>query len=208
MPVLCVLLKQPASATPTGASPSAVDELRLGALLCPYRGGIQRVAIAMRGGAVGVLRLSSLAGVGESKCVIPADTSKNASTAWLEITVDPSGLTFETDPTGNLPTLVFRGRLTRRDHERSEEPDRAAGHSDRTRRQRSAESPPSCRLQPLPGRPARVPRCNPSRFADVGADRRATHAPRLPTDLDVRDRCCERGRSRHRADRLRPRDLR
>ena len=107
MPVLCVLLKQPASATPTGASPSAVDELRLGALLCPYRGGIQRVAIAMRGGAVGVLRLSSLAGVGESKCVIPADTSKNASTAWLEITVDPSGLTFETDPLGTFPLWCF-----------------------------------------------------------------------------------------------------
>lgn len=103
MPVLCVFLKQPARVTPTGAEQSAVDEQRLTELLCPYRGPIQRVAIAMRGGAFGVLRLSSLAGVGQSKCMIPADTRKNASTAWLEVTVDPAGLTFETDPLGTFP---------------------------------------------------------------------------------------------------------
>ncbi len=107
MPVLCVLLKQPAKVMPNGASPSAVDEARLEELLCPYRGKIQRVAIAMRGGAVGVLRLSSLAGVSQSKCVIPADTRKNAATAWLEITVDPTGLTFETDPLGTFPLWYF-----------------------------------------------------------------------------------------------------
>jgi asparagine synthetase B (glutamine-hydrolysing) len=107
MPVLCVLPKQPARATPTGASPSNVDELQLKELLCPYRGGIQRVPIAMRGGAIGLLRLSSLARVCQSKCVIPADTNKNASTAWLEITVDPSGLTFETDPLGTFPLWWF-----------------------------------------------------------------------------------------------------
>jgi hypothetical protein len=95
MSVLCVLLKRPATLMPTGASPCAVDEALLEELLCPYRGKIQRVAIAMHG-TVGVLLLSSLAGVHQSKCVIPADTRKNASTAWLEITVDPTGLTFET----------------------------------------------------------------------------------------------------------------
>ncbi len=107
MPVLCVLLKQPAKVLPNGASPSAVDEARLAELLCPYRGKIQRVAIAMRGGAVGTLRLSSLAGVHQSKCVIPADTRKNAATAWLEITVDPTGLAFETDPLGTFPLWCF-----------------------------------------------------------------------------------------------------
>jgi len=81
MPVLCVLVKQPARVTPTGASPSAVDEQRLERLLCPYRGGIQRAAITMHRGAVGVLWLSSLAGLSKSTCVIPRDTSKNASTA-------------------------------------------------------------------------------------------------------------------------------
>jgi asparagine synthetase B (glutamine-hydrolysing) len=106
MPVLCVLLKQPAKVMPNGASPCVVDEARLEELLCPYRGKIQRVAIAMRG-AVGVLRLSSLAGVRQSKCVIPADTRKNAATAWLEITVDPTGLTFETDPLGTFPLWCF-----------------------------------------------------------------------------------------------------
>ena len=108
MPALCVLLKQPAKVMPNGASPSAVGEARLEELLCPYRGKIQRVAIAM-GGTVGVLRLSSLAGVDRSKCVIPADTRKNAATAWLEISVYPTGLTFETDPLGTFPALVFRG---------------------------------------------------------------------------------------------------
>ena len=107
MPVLCVLLKQPARVTPTGASPSAVDELCLTELLCPYRGPIQRVAIELRGGALGVLRMSSLAGVHPSKCLIPANTRKNASTAWLEITVDPDGLTFETDPLGTFPLWWF-----------------------------------------------------------------------------------------------------
>ena len=106
MPVLCVLLKQPAKVLPNGASPCAVDEARLEELLCPYRGKIQRVAIAMRG-TVGVLRLSSLAGVCQSKCVIPAATRKNAATAWLEITVDPTGLTFETDPLGTFPLWCF-----------------------------------------------------------------------------------------------------
>jgi asparagine synthetase B (glutamine-hydrolysing) len=61
----------------------------------------------MGGGAVGVLWLSSLARVCKSKWVIPSDTSKNASTAWLEITVDPSGLTFETDPLGTFPLWCF-----------------------------------------------------------------------------------------------------
>lgn len=107
MPVLCVLPKQPARATPSGASASAVDELCLKRLLCPYRGRIQRVAIAMPGGAVGVLRLSSLARVWKSKCLIPADTRKNASTAWLEITMDSDGLTFETDPLGTFPLWQF-----------------------------------------------------------------------------------------------------
>lgn len=108
MPVLCVLLKQPARVTPTGASPSAVDGLRLQELLCPYRGGIQHFPIAMRGGTVGVLWLSSLARVGKSKCVIPRDTRKNPSTVWLEITMDPSGLTFETDPLGTFPLWCFQ----------------------------------------------------------------------------------------------------
>jgi asparagine synthetase B (glutamine-hydrolysing) len=61
----------------------------------------------MRGGAVGVLWLSSLAKVCKSKCVIPRDTRKNASTAWLEIAVDPSGLAFETDPLGTFPLWCF-----------------------------------------------------------------------------------------------------
>lgn len=106
MPVLCVLLKQPARVLPDGASPCAVDEERLEELLCPYRGKIQQVAIAMRG-AVGVLRLSSLAGVRRSTCAIPPDTRKNAATAWLEITMDPTGLTFETDPLGTFPLWCF-----------------------------------------------------------------------------------------------------
>jgi asparagine synthetase B (glutamine-hydrolysing) len=103
MPVQCVLLKRRAKAAPAAAW---LDESLLAELLCPYRGGIQRVAIAMRG-TVGVLRLSSLARVCQSKCVIPADTRKNASTAWLEITVDPTGLTFETDPLGTFPLWCF-----------------------------------------------------------------------------------------------------
>lgn len=103
MPVQCVLLKRLAKAAPAGAS---LDESHLAELLCPYRGGIQRVPIAMRG-TVGVLRLSSLARVCQSKCLIPADTRKNASTAWLEITVDPAGLTFETDPLGTFPLWCF-----------------------------------------------------------------------------------------------------
>jgi carbapenam-3-carboxylate synthase len=107
VPFLCVLLKQPARVTPTGASPSDVDELCLKELLCPYRGRIQRVPVAMHGGAVGVLRLSSLAGVSQSKCLIPAGTRKNASTAWLEISMEPGGLTFETDPLGTFPLWWF-----------------------------------------------------------------------------------------------------
>jgi asparagine synthetase B (glutamine-hydrolysing) len=106
MPVLCVLLKQPAKVMPNGASPCAIDEARLEELLCPYRGKIHQVAIGMRG-TVGVLRLSSLAGVCQSKYVIPADTYKNAATAWLEITVNPTGLTFETDPLGTFPLWCF-----------------------------------------------------------------------------------------------------
>lgn len=107
MPVLCVLAKQPTGAPLTAASVCTVDGLRLNQLLCPYRGEIHRVPIAMRGGVVGVLRLSSLAGIHQSKCLIPADTNKNASTAWLEITIDPSGLTFETDPFGTFPLWWF-----------------------------------------------------------------------------------------------------
>lgn len=84
-----------------------VDELDLVDLLCPYRGRITRVPIAMRGGATGILRLSSLAAVGRSTCLIPADAHKNASTAWLEITMDPGGLTFETDPLGTFPLWWF-----------------------------------------------------------------------------------------------------
>ena len=84
-----------------------VDGLRLNQLLCPYRGKIQRVPLAMRDGALGVLWLSSLAGIHQSKCLIPADTNKNASTAWLEITIDPSGLTFQTDPLGTFPLWWF-----------------------------------------------------------------------------------------------------
>lgn len=107
MPVLCVLAKQHAGTAPTDASGPAVDDVRLEQLLCPYRGQIQRSPIAMHGGAVGFLLLSQLAGVGRSKCVIPAGTRKNASTAWLEVTVDPDGLTFETDPLGTFPLWWF-----------------------------------------------------------------------------------------------------
>ena len=107
MPILCVLAKRPTGAPLTAASVCAVDELQLNQLLCPYRGEIHRVPIAMHGGAVGVLRLSSLAGMHRSKCLIPADTNKNASTAWLEITIDSSGLTFETDPFGTFPLWWF-----------------------------------------------------------------------------------------------------
>lgn len=107
MPVLCVLAKQPTGTTRTAASVCTVDGLRLNQLLCPYRGKIQRVPLAMRDGALGVLWLSSLAGIHQSKCLIPADTNKNASTAWLEITIDPSGLTFQTDPLGTFPLWWF-----------------------------------------------------------------------------------------------------
>lgn len=101
VPVLCVLHKEPTSVT------SAVDELRLRELLCPYRGPIRRIPITMHGGAAGVLRVSSLAKVSGTGCLIPADTRKNASTAWLDITVDPGGLTFETDPLGTFPLWCF-----------------------------------------------------------------------------------------------------
>lgn len=80
-----------------------VDERRLGGLLCPYRGGVTRTTLT----EAATIWLSSLAGVGRTNVLIPEGTRKNASTAWVEITVEPTGLAFEPDPLGTFPLWWF-----------------------------------------------------------------------------------------------------
>jgi carbapenam-3-carboxylate synthase len=107
MPFLCVLFRRDVRTAPTGASASTVDQLRLQEMLCPYRGRIRRLPITMHGDSVGTLLVSQLAKVSRSGCEIPANTRKNASSAWLEVVVDPGRLTFRTDPLGTFPLWWF-----------------------------------------------------------------------------------------------------
>ncbi len=94
MPFLFVFPK-PTDAPPRD-QPGAAD--RLTALLCPYRGPVQRIELAH-----GQLYLSSLAEITPTGVAIPARTRKNPQTAWLEIRIDDHGVHFETDPLGTFP---------------------------------------------------------------------------------------------------------
>src|SRR5690349_16156028 len=101
MPFLCVLPKAHGRA-PTRPK---IDAARLSALLCPYAGKIQRIALPR-----GELFVSSLAGTGDggpSVCLIPKHTRKGPQTAWLEIALTAEGLRFETDPLGTFPLWCF-----------------------------------------------------------------------------------------------------
>ena len=109
MPFLCVFFKQARPATSGDAAAGSPALTRLVELLCPYRGELQEVAIPR-----GTLYLSSLADVipagtdrADATCLMPRGTRKNASTAWLEISVGPHEVRFETDPLGTLPLWCY-----------------------------------------------------------------------------------------------------
>ncbi|HVJ90173.1 MAG TPA: hypothetical protein VM580_10245, partial [Labilithrix sp.] len=94
MPFLCVFRKK--------TSEVELDTSRLQHLLCPYQGQVERVTVPR-----GLLYLSSICSTTESICLIPRGTNKSPSTAWLEISVDDRGVSFETDPLGTFPLWWF-----------------------------------------------------------------------------------------------------
>ena len=87
----------------------------------------------MRGGAVGVLRLSSLAGVSQSKCVIPAARARmprRRGSRSPGIGPDRNSRPIRSGPSRSGVT----GMTPHHDHRRSEEPHGPSGRRGRTRR--------------------------------------------------------------------------
>ncbi len=80
-----------------------LDRQKLASLLCPYQGDITRISFAAAD-----LYLTSLAGAERNgHFLIPADTIKNAQTAWADIHVSADGLHVQTDPMGMFPVWRF-----------------------------------------------------------------------------------------------------
>ncbi len=75
----------------------AVDDTRLAARLCPYRGPLSQRPLAG-----GRLYTTSLAG----ETTIPATTRRNSQTAWLAFEPDGDGVRFTTDPLGTFPLWI------------------------------------------------------------------------------------------------------
>ena len=79
----------------------APNELRLGELLCPYRGALTRHELAG-----GTLWLSSVGAATAGGVELPAGTKRPPNSAWLDVRADGDGLRFETDPLGTFPLWI------------------------------------------------------------------------------------------------------
>jgi asparagine synthetase B (glutamine-hydrolysing) len=79
----------------------SANEVRLGELLCPYRGALTRHEI---GG--GTLWLSPVGRAIEGGIEIPAGTRQPPNSAWLDVRVDGDGVRMETDPLGTFPLWI------------------------------------------------------------------------------------------------------
>jgi asparagine synthetase B (glutamine-hydrolysing) len=81
----------------------AIDEDRLAALLCPYRGSLDRFPLG-----ASTLWSSTLAGRTPAGFQIPAETRRPPHAAWLELRTgeDGGGVRFEPDPLGTFPLWI------------------------------------------------------------------------------------------------------
>jgi asparagine synthetase B (glutamine-hydrolysing) len=77
------------------------NELRLGELLCPYRGGLARHDVAG-----GTLWHTTLGAATDGGLELPAGTRRPPNSAWLVARAHGDGLRFETDPLGTFPLWV------------------------------------------------------------------------------------------------------